>query len=326
MKMPQLRILVTSFCGRKCLYCRPTGEGGASCASKDFINIDDALKICRFYKGYGGNEVKITGGDPVFWPELVKFVERVKYDVGIERVEVITRSPRIVGIIDELITAGMDVLNFSLDTINNKTYETITGCCDYNALISAIRHCAGLVSIKINSVIMKGINDSEVGQLITFCESINAKQLKLLDIIGDLQDTESGNSYRLHELGINHLGALYASLAPICEEIRKDSLSENIVYQGGLGHPMNEFKMASGLTVTVKNSENGAWYGSPCEDCPSYPCHDALMALRLTSDNRLQYCLLNEAATVSLEGLGEAEAEAVFTKALTVYEEAHFVD
>ena len=47
MKMPQLRILATSFCGRKCLYCRPTGEGNIGRVSRKFIDIENALEICR---------------------------------------------------------------------------------------------------------------------------------------------------------------------------------------------------------------------------------------------------------------------------------------
>lgn len=326
MKMPQLRILATSFCGYNCLYCRPTGEGGISCATKNFININDALKICRFYKEYGGKEIKITGGDPVFWSDLVPFVKSVKYDIGIKQVEIITRNPNVINIIDDLIAAGIDILNFSLDTINKEIYQKITGCDNYDKLITAIRYCAKLVPLKINAVIMKDINDSEIEQIISFCEEIGVKQLKLLDIINDLQDIESGNHYRLQKFGVNYLGELYTPLTFICENIRKHSISEDIIYQGGLGHPMNKFKMKSGLTVIVKDSKNGAWYGSICKDCPSYPCHDALMALRLTSDNKLQYCLLNEKNSVSLEGLSNIEIATIFSNALKIYEEAHFIN
>lgn len=325
MKIPQLRILVTSFCGRKCIYCRPTGEGSAGCASKIFINMEDALKICRLYREKGGTEVKITGGDPVFWPELVPFVHCLKNEIEFPRVEVITRSPKIAEKVESLISSGMDVLNFSLDTISKNTYQQITGCYDYDALIAVIADCAKVVPVKINSVIMKGINDSSIKELIAFCESAGVRQLKLLDLIDDLQDFEAGNSFHLRGLGIDRLKDLYTSLAPICTEIKKDAVLDRIVYQGGLGHPMNEFKMASGLTVTVKNSENGAWYGKPCENCPSYPCHDALMAIRLTSNNRLQYCLLNEKSTVSLNGLTVDEIAHIFCDALEIYENAHFV-
>jgi hypothetical protein len=58
--------------------------------------------------------------------------------------------------------------------------------------------------------------------------------------------------------------------------------------------------LASGFEVVLKDSRAGAWYGEVCKDCRFYPCHDALMALRLTADRRLQFCLLREEISVPL--------------------------
>jgi cyclic pyranopterin phosphate synthase len=52
--------------------------------------------------------------------------------------------------------------------------------------------------------------------------------------------------------------------------------------------------------VVFKDSRAGAWYGDICKDCVFFPCHDALMALRLTSDGRLQFCLLREDIAINL--------------------------
>lgn len=325
MKIPQLRILATSFCGCECLYCRPTGEGCAETGNENYIDVEMAMKICRLYCKKGGKEIKITGGDPIFWPELVTFVRRIKSELGLIKVEIITRSPKITRIVHQLVQAGMDVLNFSLDTIDPKTYEMITGRADLNELLSAITYCAALVPVKINAVIMKNINYSQIDELISFCEDSKIHQLKLLDIIDDLQDGDAGNSLRLKEFGVARLRDLYVSLAPICKKMEVSALSSNIVYQGGLGHPMNEYITQSGLVVTVKNSENGAWYGSICSMCGFYPCHDALMALRLTTEGSLQYCLLNEKQMVHLDGLSDIQIEKQFDKVLEVYEGASFM-
>jgi cyclic pyranopterin phosphate synthase len=71
----------------------------------------------------------------------------------------------------------------------------------------------------------------------------------------------------------------------------------------------------------------GAWYGSVCETCPLFPCHDALMALRLTADLRLQFCLLREDITVALADLLNGDGrdlEAAVRRALDVYAGATF--
>lgn len=325
MRIPQLRILSASFCGRKCIYCRPTGEGGGSCASEKFIDMNNALTVCGLYREMGGEDVKITGGDPVFWPHLVPFVRCLKEELGFKRVEVITRSPQILERLEDLVTAGMDILNFSLDTVDKSVYEKITGCYDFDNLIAAIRDSAQVVPVKMNAVIMKDINDLNVKELISFCESVGVQQLKLLDVIKDLQIMDRGNCERLHEFGVEKLDELYVSLASVCADIKKTAVEVRTVSQGGLGHPMDEFKMESGLIVTVKNSENGAWYGNGCKDCPFYPCHDALMAIRLTPDNRLQHCLLNEKRCVSLNGLSQDGIAEAFSASMELYDHAEFI-
>lgn len=324
MKIPQLRLLVTSFCGRECIYCRPTGEGVAECNSTKFADIHKALNICALYKKNGGTDIKITGGDPVFWPHLIDFIFRVKNEVGINKIELITRSPKIVEILDELINAGLDILNFSLDTLTPEIYYTITKGKDFSELIDAIKVSASKLSVKINTVVMKGVNSHEIEQLIAFCEENNIKQLKLLDVIDDLQDENSPENRIIQRLNMDNLSDVYISMNDISNIVNSRSISQKIVYQGGLGHPMNEYTMPSGLKITLKNSDNGAWYGSVCDYCRRYPCHDALMALRYTPDDMLQFCLLNESSRISLSELSVVEIEKTFANALLVYEEARF--
>ena len=66
---------------------------------------------------------------------------------------------------------------------------------------------------------------------------------------------------------------------------------------------MEVFKLAGGAEVVFKDSRAGAWYGPPCAGCAFFPCHDALMALRLTADARLQVCLLRSDLVTSLAAI-----------------------
>ncbi len=91
---------------------------------------------------------------------------------------------------------------------------------------------------------------------------------------------------------------------------------------------MTVLTMPSGFEVVTKDSRAGAWYGEVCNGCPFFPCHDALMALRLTADRRLQFCLLREDITVPLaEALGaedDAELTALVHRAVETYASAMF--
>ncbi len=324
-KLPQLRILATSYCNNHCIYCRPSGEASTLFHTKKEIEKDKALQVCRIYKKYGGNEIKISGGDPIFWSDLPSFIEICKKQIGISKVEVITRSPKIVQIVDSLKNAGTDVLNFSLDAIDNDIYQKVTGKNNFKLFIEAIIYCSSLLPVKINTVVMRNINDNQIDSIIDFCESNQIKELKLLDIIEDLNDYKENISSQNEEKD-SKLRNLYISLKPIVDHLRNLSLNEQIVYQGGLGHPMNEFLLKSGLRIIVKNSDNGAWYGDICKTCSFFPCHDALMALRLTPDCSLQFCLLNKDTNISLLNLTESEIDDVIRQALNVYHNAYFID
>ena len=136
-----------------------------------------------------------------------------------------------------------------------------------------------------------------------------------------MHDSEVSNAQRLEEVCSTTLHDLYCSLGYIIHELKKIAENNIIVTQGGLGHPMNKFTLSSGLEILIKDAGSGAWYGSECKDCVHYPCHDALMALRLTPDKKLQVCLLNDKNKIDFDVESKEEA---MRDALKVYEEAYF--
>jgi len=314
-RIPQLRVLATDFCESKCIYCRDSGEGNLK-SEKRRVTLEAVTKIAAAYKHFGGTEVKITGGDPVFWPDLVDCVGILKNRLKFQKVEIITRSTKILGLMDALVSVGLDILNFSLDTLNKQIYEHVTGKCDFEEYINAIKTCSGLCNCKINSVIMKSINDEEYNDIINFCADNGIKQLKFLDLIDDI-NLELCDS---HETKVD-LKPYSVALEAVISSVRSISKSEKLISQGGLGHPMNSFTLENGLEVMIKDCHSGAWYSQICCDCLHYPCHDALMALRLTPENSLQLCLLNSRKNLSFNS---DNIYSVMKEALTVYQDAFF--
>lgn len=324
-RLPQLRIAVNSRCGRACFYCRPSGEGITTKAGKE-LDPEVIARVVSVFKLYGGNAVKITGGDPALWKPLVNSVRQLKREVGIENVEVISRHPQIGNLAENLEEAGVDVINLSIDTLNSDLHQKITGVNDLEQVLMAAEKCASTnMRCKINTVVMAEINDHEIDDIIEFCERIGADTLKLLDIIKDLEDGTESYSTRLVRIQGRTPRQVYQPMSPIVQRLRNLAVSTQELYQGGLGHPMLGLRLPSGLEVVVKDHQSGAWYGSICKTCRHYPCHDALMALRLTADARLQFCLLREDVAVELEPYLYAEneqLESIISEALEVYETA----
>lgn len=320
MKLPQLRLIATDYCDSKCVYCRPTGEAVCKTSDEKNLSLQSAIEISKFYKESGGKDIKITGGDPVYWEHLSECVKILKNDLKVEKVEVITRSTKIKNIIDELIDNGLDSINFSLDTLDSEKYKIITGKNDLEQLIAVIKYCASKIHCKINTVVMKDINDNEVADLINFCKENNIDELKFLDIITDLHKSKENNSSRLNEKFNKELQELYTNLNfenKICFETEPTT-----VFQGGLGHPLKVYNIGT-LNVIMKDATNGAWYGECCEECSFHPCHDALMALRVLPGNSLQICLMNENNVYSFTN-NEKEDRKQFQRCLKIYDNAKF--
>ncbi|MFD7614382.1 radical SAM protein [Streptomyces sp. NPDC059828] len=320
MRLPQVRVTVNSRCKRSCYYCRPSGEAVATESGTD-LDPDRLIAVATAVRARGVDGIKLTGGDPALYGPLVEVVRRLRQEAGMREVEVISRHPRIGELAPALAAAGVTLFNVSLDTLDERLHREICGVDDHAGVLAAIGACVATgVPVKVNVVVMSGINTPEVGRLIEFCEAAGVHSVKLLDIIKDLGESGESFARRLEIKRRLRLPDLYVPLGELADGIRARAVGEEVVQQGGLGHPMTVFTMPSGTKVVIKDSNAGAWYGSVCRGCALFPCHDALMALRLTADARLQFCLLREDVTVDLaplleKGDGEglaAQVEAAF--------------
>lgn len=322
-RMPQLRIAVTSPCGKACIYCRPGGEGTVSPKSKE-LTREELVYLTTLIVQQGVTDVKLTGGDPMLRKDIVEVVRDVKRIPGVRSLHLVTRHHLTGDLASDLCTAGLDVLNFSIDSLDRATWESITQVSGHNELIDAVyRAACAHPHIKINMVVMKGINSHEIPRMVDFAGELKA-ELKLLDLIPDIAGfpgivpgDDFGHQY-------------YFPLEETVAVLREDALSEMLAYQpGGLGHPMRQFKMPNGATVTVKSVRSGAWYGDVCKTCTFFPCHDAIMALRLTAEGQLQRCLLREDNLINLgdalrSGATTEELAQMIATALRTFTEAEF--
>lgn len=323
-RLPELRVTVNSRCGRACFFCRPSGEAVETLPGVE-LDIKTVLTIAKICEGFGISYIKLTGGDPALWLPLAECVGRLKTETKC-RVEVISRHPRIAESAEALVHAGTDMLNISIDTLDPDLHRKITGVNDLAEILDALAMCIGVgLPCKVNMVVLAQVNDHEIDRIITFCESVGVKVVKLLDLMTDIEDGTESFARRMRLLGFSSLRELYLPLQNVAEGLRKRAIKERRFRQsGGLGNPMFGFMMKSGMEVITKDHHAGAWYGSICKGCKYYPCSSALMALRLTADAHLQYCLLRGDLCIDTTLIDSQRLPTYIENALRMYDQAVF--
>jgi len=133
----------------------------------DILSYEELLSICESAADLGICKFKITGGEPLVRKGCVGFIERLKQLPGVRQVTLTSNGLLLKPYLERLKEAGIDGINVSLDTLDEKKYKAVTGKTGVQTVLSAVRKsaCMGL-NTKINCVIMKGINDGEIFDLL----------------------------------------------------------------------------------------------------------------------------------------------------------------
>ncbi|MEW5760498.1 MAG: GTP 3',8-cyclase MoaA [Candidatus Thermoplasmatota archaeon] len=164
-----MRISVTHRCNMNCFYCHNEGENFCS----EEMSIEEIEEIVRAASNIGIRKIKITGGEPLLREDLAELISRIrKY---LEEISLTTNGTLLSKFAEELKEAGLERVNISLDTLDEKKYEEICGkALLYKALEgieSAIEFA--FFPIKLNTVVLKGINDMEFDKLLYFATKKN---------------------------------------------------------------------------------------------------------------------------------------------------------
>lgn len=161
-----LRLSVTDRCNCRCTYCMPAG-GAPMLSRADVCSFEELAEIVAALAGLGVRKVRLTGGEPLVRRGIVEFVRMLRAVPGVEELDLTTNATLLAPLAGPLRAAGLDRVNVSLDTLDPTRYEAITRggrLADALAGIEAA-HDAGFSPVKVNCVLMGGVNDDEVPRL-----------------------------------------------------------------------------------------------------------------------------------------------------------------
>jgi cyclic pyranopterin phosphate synthase len=162
-----LRLSVTDRCNYRCGYCTPPQAATA----EDALSLEELVRLVEVFARLGVRRVRLTGGEPLLRSDIVELARRIKAIPRIAELAMTTNGHLLERLGPALLEAGVDKLNVSIDSLDPERFRTLTGGPgDLSRLVAGLDAClaAGFRDLKTNTVVMGGVNDSEVAGLIRF--------------------------------------------------------------------------------------------------------------------------------------------------------------
>ncbi|MQG76067.1 MAG: GTP 3',8-cyclase MoaA [SAR202 cluster bacterium] len=196
--LKDLRISVTDRCNFRCPYCMPAelyGERYQFLPKSQVMTFEEITRMAGIFVGLGVTKLRLTGGEPLVRTELEKLVGMLSGIDGVEDIAMTTNGYLLAQHAQTLKDAGLHRVTVSLDSLDDAVFRQLNGR-DFgvDSVLQGIQSAAdvGLTPIKINSVVMKGVNDHTVADLARWCKESGyiARFIEYMDV-GNLNDWQS---------------------------------------------------------------------------------------------------------------------------------------
>ncbi len=168
-RITYLRISVIDKCNLRCVYCMPHGLVNRVRFSELLTN-DELVELAAIFAELGIRKIRLTGGEPLLRPGMVEVVRRLAAIPGIAQLAMSTNGVLLARHAGALKAAGLDRVNVSLDTLSPEKFIAITGQDQWQQVMDGIMEAqaVGFSPLKLNTVLMKGVNDDEILDLTAF--------------------------------------------------------------------------------------------------------------------------------------------------------------
>ena len=286
-----LRISITNRCNVNCFYCHHDGILPESYE----MTVDEIYKILKVAKKIGIDKIRYSGGEPLIRDDIVEIIEKTS-SLNFKDISITTNGTLLDKYAKNLEEAGLNRVNVSFDTLDRETYKCITKK-DYikkakNGIISAVK--AGLYPVKINMVVMKGINEREIFDMFEFCKE-HGIVLQLIELL------KSDNCEKNEKLDKYHY-----NMTPM--ENKFEKLADKVKTRKFM-QDRKKYYIDGGEIEVVKPMDNTEF----CENCTR---------LRITPEGKIKPCLLrNDNLTDILKPIrnktSEEELEKLFIEGIS---------
>ncbi len=261
-----LRISVTDLCNLRCVYC--TGVDQPHLTHDDILRYEEIGRVVEAAARLGVSSIRLTGGEPLVRPYVSNLVSILAAIPGIQDISMTTNAVLLAEQADALKAAGLKRVNISLDTFKPERFASICGKAkleDALAGIEAARR-AGLNPVKINTVVLRGVNDDEVVDIArkSVTDGWHVRYIEEMPLVDDTNGHKMVSITEIRAAIENELGGLEPCWP-----------SE--------GHGPAKY-------YRIPGSAGSVGFIGPVTDCFCAACN----RFRLTADGKLRPCLLRD--------------------------------
>ena len=260
-RIEYLRISLLTACNLNCRYCRPRDSG----VPLTHIEADPAklMSAIAFFAQLGVSKIRFTGGEPTLYrrlPDMVSFVKRQSRPI---HTCLTTNGLLLSRQASVLARAGLNSVNISLDTIRRTRFRAITGTDALDVVLAGIKVARGYFeSVKLNCVVINGVNDDEIEDLILFADNCGV-DIRFIEYMPTSSRTRDNSGYLPTEKIIGRLPYRLSPVEPAGSSAARYFRSPELGIRVGFISPV------------------------------SHPFCDGCNRIRLTSDGRLYSCLFS---------------------------------
>ena len=161
-----LRVSVTDRCNLRCSYCMP--EEPVWFPRDEILDYEEMHRLVRILVSRGVRKVRVTGGEPLVRKDLTRFIRLLSGTAGIEDISLTTNGVLLEAMVQPLAEAGLNRVNVSLDTLDPSRFRQLTRRDDLDKVLAGLEAAgaAGLTPLKINTVLLRGINEDEAERFV----------------------------------------------------------------------------------------------------------------------------------------------------------------
>jgi len=265
-RFPYLRLSLTDVCNFSCSYCLPDGYKNSS--GKNFLSKNEIILLVKAMAELGTWKIRFTGGEPTLRKDFLEIISGVNEVSGIKKLAVTTNGYKLSKKAQEYYDAGLRAINISMDSLDPLKFNKITGHNRLSEVLNGIDSCfmAGFKKVKLNTVLLKDLNDNELENFIDFVAD-KPISLRFIEL---MQTGDNKDYFKKH-----HLSGTY--------------LTEKLLNKGWQKKPREE---GAGPAVEFYNGSSKGTIGliAPyskdfCKSCNR---------LRISANGKLHLCLFGQ--------------------------------